>query len=367
MAMFRYLKAQIDGYVVEDAGQRPVGQVHKGRLGEGWIAEDEGVTESGFRTRDEAAGWLIGRRAIRGPQKTRVLAFDPTPAGLITKPLHVACQSLWQRLRTAHFAHTAPVFEICNDVYPAPKINGHEVYSFSDKFVRLERIAFVCQRCHDAIHFERTQSRAQAPYIQDIEDHYRRVNGGLSPLEFQQDFKEARQWMFGIRAFYRGASPPLGYGPFQEEAARLLARRVDRPRQKPLMQQLRKFAQSTTSVARAASPIEELALALAYNGVPADLPELRLTAERVIQALSGDGITIGRKDAGRRATLPEALAIGRDAVLNEALAQALFKHDARGGLPFLRVVAEGIIRDLCMEGMAIGPTASEPVGHRPVG
>jgi hypothetical protein len=89
----------------------------------------------------------------------RLLAFDPTPAGLVARSLPKAFKGLWASLRKAHFATSPPVCEICSDAQESKRlIQGHEVYAFpSPTSVRLTRVKFVCYRCHDAIHFERTR------------------------------------------------------------------------------------------------------------------------------------------------------------------------------------------------------------------
>ena len=103
------------------------------------------------------------------------------------------------------------------------------MYSFPDPTtVRLDRVMFVCYRCHDAIHLERLRYRAQTPYLQEIQSHYCRVNGCISEKVMERDYREALKRSFAIRAFYGGgnAKPQLDYGPFQDRAEDLLGERM---------------------------------------------------------------------------------------------------------------------------------------------
>src|SRR3979411_1224351 len=111
-----------------------------------------------------------GKRSTKREPTPRLLAFDPTPAGLVTEPLLKSFGGLWARLRREHFAKGDLSCEICPAVETKARlINAHEVYSFPNPdTVRLERVAFLCTRCHDAIHFERTRHRCQPPYLRTL-------------------------------------------------------------------------------------------------------------------------------------------------------------------------------------------------------
>jgi hypothetical protein len=47
---------------------------------------------------------------------SRLLALDPTPAGLITAPLRTSFKYLWACLRKEHFKHGDFSCEICKTV-----------------------------------------------------------------------------------------------------------------------------------------------------------------------------------------------------------------------------------------------------------
>jgi hypothetical protein len=160
----------------------------------------------------------------------RVLAIDPTPAGLVDVPLRIAFKHLWSILRKEHFAGGDLSCEICGVIEQTARlIHAHEVYSFGDLTeVRLERITFICTRCHDAIHFERSRYRCQPPYIQTLTEHYCWVNGGLSKEEFEADFRAAIKLSIAIRnSYFRAKShPTLNFGPYQGRVDEILARRA---------------------------------------------------------------------------------------------------------------------------------------------
>ncbi len=72
----------------------------------------------------------------------RLLAFDPTPAGLVDdRSLRRAFKNEWARIRARHFKEDGTACALCEVVEPEENlIEGHEVYSFpSPKVVRLER------------------------------------------------------------------------------------------------------------------------------------------------------------------------------------------------------------------------------------
>jgi hypothetical protein len=150
---------------------------------------------------------------------TRLLEFDPTPAGLVTRPLSKAYKSVWTSLRRTLLTEHGAVCQVCKYVAEAPRhIHCHEVYAFPDtKVVRLERVVLLCWRCHDATHFERTQHRCGQKYVQEIAAHYREVNGGLSEKAFERDLLKAYRCMQAIRKSYGGpaAAPLIDYGPYQ--------------------------------------------------------------------------------------------------------------------------------------------------------
>ena len=160
----------------------------------------------------------------------RLLAFDPTPAGLILEPLRTAEKNLWAKLRKEHFADGYYICELCAVAEErAPLIHAHEVYSYpTPKLVLLDKVIFICTRCHDAIHFERTRARCQPPYVQAITDHYCRVNGGLSEKAFKADVKECLALTLNIREYYGGAqaTPTIDYGPYQDIVDEMIAKRT---------------------------------------------------------------------------------------------------------------------------------------------
>lgn len=163
---------------------------------------------------------------------TRLLAFDPTPAGLVTKSLRKEFKYLWSCIRKEHFKENDLSCEICKTVESENRlIHGHEVYSFSNSsYVKLEKVAFLCTKCHDTIHFERTRNHCQEPYLRKLVEHYCLVNGGLSESDFDQDYTDTFHKMRKIRDNYGGpgSSPDLDYGPFKEKVDIAVARRKKR-------------------------------------------------------------------------------------------------------------------------------------------
>ena len=62
----------------------------------------------------------------------RLLAFDPTPAGLVDdRSLRRAFKNEWARIRARHFKEDGTACALCEVVEPEENlIEGHEVYSF---------------------------------------------------------------------------------------------------------------------------------------------------------------------------------------------------------------------------------------------
>jgi hypothetical protein len=164
--------------------------------------------------------------------KARLLEFDPTPAGLVTRPLNKTYKSVWLSLRTALLKEHGAVCQICKHVAEAKRhIKCHEVYIFPDKkVVRLERVALLCWRCHDAVHFERTVHRCGQAYIDEIAAHYCTVNGGITKRAFDEDAERTFRCMLAIRSSYGGpgAAPPIDYGPYQIHVDEYLKRKWQR-------------------------------------------------------------------------------------------------------------------------------------------
>ena len=178
----------------------------------------------------------------------RLLALNVMPFWWGLVPLRKANKSIWARVRKTHLANHPPVCEICSAVHEACMIEAHEVYSYvNPAFVQLERVEFLCYRCHRAIHLERTQRCYQPPHVKEIIEHYCRINGGLSAQDVKQDLTAARNRSRAIQEFYKGAypavpsknrnrrvkaklqeefialsrewmtAPPIDYGPFQHQ------------------------------------------------------------------------------------------------------------------------------------------------------
>ena len=65
---------------------------------------------------------------------------------------------------------------------------------------------FVCKRCHDAIHLERTQKKCSESYLGGLKEHYCKVNGGLSHDDLRNDYSYMVQRSHEIREFYGGGN-----------------------------------------------------------------------------------------------------------------------------------------------------------------
>ena len=171
---------------------------------------------------------------MQGERSLRLLAFDPTPAGLIgDRSLRLAFKGEWARIRQRHFKEHGLDCEICGVVETEQRlIHAHEVYSYPcTDTVNLERILFICTRCHDAIHLERTRVRCQRPYIEVLEQHYCKVNGGISLEDLQADCRATVKQGFALREFYGGAAakPKIDFGAYQAGVNETLRRRSKRP------------------------------------------------------------------------------------------------------------------------------------------
>jgi hypothetical protein len=163
----------------------------------------------------------------------RILSLDPTPAGLVgARSLRKAFKTEWARIRARHFKENGLSCALCKAVETERRlIHAHEMYSFpSPDIVQLERILFVCTRCHDAIHLERTRSRCGPTYVGDLEEHYCRVNGGISLDDLKKDRSEAARRSFSIREFYGGgnAAPKMDFGEYQVGVDETLKRKRKR-------------------------------------------------------------------------------------------------------------------------------------------
>lgn len=162
----------------------------------------------------------------------RLLEFDPTPAGLVTRPLNKAYKSVWASLRKTLLKEHGAVCQVCKHVVEAQRhIHCHEVYAFPNhKVVRLERVVLLCWQCHDATHFERTRQRCGQKYVNEIAVHYRTVNGGLSETAFKRDLEKTFRRMLAIRKSYGGpgAAPPLDYRPYQSLVDAFMERKTTR-------------------------------------------------------------------------------------------------------------------------------------------
>jgi hypothetical protein len=158
----------------------------------------------------------------------RLLEFDTTPAGLVTRPLSKAYKSVWANLRKALLNEHGAECQVCRHVAAAQRhICCHEVYTFPNKtLVRLDRVVLLCWPCHDATHFERTQRRCGHKYVREIATHYQAVNGGLSQKAFELDQARAFRRMRAIRKSYGGpgATPPIDYGPYQDRVDKFIPR-----------------------------------------------------------------------------------------------------------------------------------------------
>ena len=164
----------------------------------------------------------------RKPMAPRLLAFDPTPAGLVgNRSLRLAFKGEWARIRARHLKENEAACMLCRTAKPSNKIDAHEIYSFpTPEIVRLERLLFVCKNCHDAIHLERTRVHCSPGYIRFIEEHYCNINN-VSEIDRNSDYKNTIQLSFAIREFYGGggATPTLEFGPYQGGVDATLKRR----------------------------------------------------------------------------------------------------------------------------------------------
>ncbi len=163
----------------------------------------------------------------------RVLALDPTPAGLVgDRSLRKAFKYQWKKIRDQHFKERNFACEVCQAVEQDRRlIHSHEAYSFPNPdFVKLENVLFICTRCHDAIHLERTRYRCHPPYIKVVEEHYRHVNGDISQADLEEDFKDMLRSSSDIRKLYGGpgAKPALDFGIYQAGVAETLERTRNR-------------------------------------------------------------------------------------------------------------------------------------------
>jgi hypothetical protein len=165
----------------------------------------------------------------------RLLEFDPTPAGLVTRPLSKAYKSVWAKLRKGLLKEHGAVCQVCHHMAEAQRlIHCHEVYSFpNSKVIRLAQVVLLCWRCHDAVHFERTQRWCGQKYSQEIAPHYRTVNGGISEKAFERDLKRGVPPHAGDpQVLWRpGAAPLVDYAPYQQRVDDLTARNAARARQ----------------------------------------------------------------------------------------------------------------------------------------
>lgn len=149
----------------------------------------------------------------------RNLAFDPTPEGLV-RPLRLAYPGEWARVRDRRVALGDLACDICETEQPTrKKLPAHEVHDFNRPGVaRLEKIVFICQLCHDAIHLERTRRVAGKEYVSAVEAQYCKVKG-VSPEQLEHDFAAMKEVSANIRKAYRGSTKPaMDYGDYQAGA-----------------------------------------------------------------------------------------------------------------------------------------------------
>jgi hypothetical protein len=162
----------------------------------------------------------------------RRLQIDPTPPGLVSgRTLRERFKYIWARyVREDHFRTNALQCSICAAPARREKLDGHEVYSYPDpSTVQLVAVDFLCKYCHDAIHMQRSRAltvtgRGSADYVPAVEDHYCRINGGLSCAELESDYRASVEEMNRLRDFYRVGPPSIHYGPFQDRVEAALAR-----------------------------------------------------------------------------------------------------------------------------------------------
>jgi hypothetical protein len=145
------------------------------------------------------------------------------------RSLRKAVKNEWARIRARHFKENGISCAVCGKVETERRlIHGHEVYSFpSPDSVRLDRILYICTRCHDAIHLERTRRRCGPAYVGVIEEHYCKVNGGISLDELKKDYSDTVRRSFAIREFCGGseATPKLDFGEYQAGVDETLKRK----------------------------------------------------------------------------------------------------------------------------------------------
>lgn len=149
----------------------------------------------------------------------RYLAFDPTPEGLV-RPLRLAYPGEWARIRDRRVALGDLACDICESEQPnRKKLPAHEVHDFNPPGVaRLEKILFICQLCHDAIHLERTRRVAKREYVSAVEAKYCEVNR-VSLAQLGQDFAAVMEVSAAIRKAHRGrAKPAMDYGDYKAGA-----------------------------------------------------------------------------------------------------------------------------------------------------
>jgi len=166
------------------------------------------------------------------PPAPRLLAFDPTPAGLVgNRSLRLAFKNEWARIRAGHFKENDSVCMLCSAAKPPKNIDAHEIYSFPNpETVCLERLLFVCKNCHDIIHLERSSAHCSSEYIHFFEEHYCSING-ISESDRIANYKHTMQHSFAIREFYHGgeATPNLDFGQYQSGIDATLKRKRKAP------------------------------------------------------------------------------------------------------------------------------------------
>ena len=149
----------------------------------------------------------------------RKLSFDATPESLV-RPLRRAYPSEWARIRDRRAELGDLACEICKTEQPTrKKLPAHEVHDFNCPGVaKLEKIVFICQLCHDAIHLERTRRVGKKEYVSAVEAKYCEVNS-VSLAQLEQDFAAVMEVSAAIRKAYRGrAKPAMDYGDYQAGA-----------------------------------------------------------------------------------------------------------------------------------------------------
>jgi|SRR5665213_494795 len=151
--------------------------------------------------------------------KERKLVFDPTPERLV-RPLRVAYKGEWKRIRDRRFALGDCACDLCGAEQPNRKsLPAHEVHAFVRPGVaRLDKILFICELCHDAIHLERTRRVKSKERTSAVEAHYCEVNG-VTPAQLERNFSAMMKESAAIRKAYSGRSRPvMDYGEYQAGA-----------------------------------------------------------------------------------------------------------------------------------------------------